>query len=111
MASGQSQLQLNFAERAVRRRPTSLVLGVMLSVVVFIVLFVSNVIVVNQLSGDIIALSSAQQRVADENQRFRVEIARLQSADRIIAAATSMGMILSDSPAVPLPDAVADTDK
>ena len=92
--SGPSQLQLNFAERAVRRRPTSLVLGIMLSVVVFIVVFVSNVIVVNQLSGDIISLSAQQQHISDESQQLRVAIARLQSAERITSAATVIGMVL-----------------
>lgn len=102
MSTGQSQLQLNFAERAVHRRPTSLVLGVMLCVVIFIVLFVSNVIVVNQLSGDNIALSTLQQRVADNNQQLRAEIAHLQSADRITPAAAALGLVLPDAPAIPL---------
>ena len=103
MSSGQSQLQLNFAERAVRRRPISLVLGVMLSVVVFIVAYVSNVIVVNQLGGEITSLAVLQQRATDDIQQYRAEIARLQSAERITIAAAALGLALPDAPAIPLP--------
>lgn len=108
MPAASSQLQLNFAERAVRRRPTSLVLGVMLSVVAFIVAFVGNVVVVDRLGGDIVALAAQAQHVTDDNAQLRTDIAHLQSADRITSAAAAMGLALPGSPAIPLHTPSAD---
>lgn len=98
MSTAATQLQLNFAERAVKRRPTSLVLGMLLAVVGFIVLFVSNVIAVNSLSGEIVNSSSALQRTVDENQQLRAEISRLTAVDRITAEAGKLGLVQSQQP-------------
>ena len=98
MQAAETQLQLNFAERAVKRRPTSLVLGMLLAVVGFIVLFVSNVIAVNSLSAEIVETSSSLQRTVDENQQLRADISRLTAADRITAEASKLGLVQSQRP-------------
>ncbi len=103
MAVAASQLQLNFAERAVKRRPTSLVLGLLLAGTLFVVAFVSNVIEVNTLSADIVEVTSQLQRTSDENQALRADIARLQSADRVAVAARALGLVQPDHPALTLP--------
>jgi len=90
-----SQMQLNFAERAVRRRPVSLILGMLLAVVGFIILFVSNVIAVNSLASVIVESSSALQRTLDENQQLRADISRLSEADRITTEAQRLGFVQS----------------
>jgi cell division protein FtsL len=98
MSVAASQLQLNFAERAVKRRPTSLILGMLLAVVGFIVLFVSNVIAVNALSGEMVETSSALQRTIDANQQLRADISRLTAVDRITAEASKLGLVQSQKP-------------
>jgi cell division protein FtsB len=103
MSVAASQLQLNFAERAVRRRPTSLVLGLLFAGTLFVVAFVSNVIEVNTLGAGIVEVSTQLQRTSDESQALRAEIARLQTADKITVAALAIGMEQPDHPALTLP--------
>jgi len=98
MQATAAQLQLNFAERAVKRRPVSLILAVLLASAGFTVLFVSNVIAVNNLGAQIVESSTLVQRTADENRQLQADISRLMAADRITHEAAQLGLVQSQTP-------------
>jgi cell division protein FtsL len=94
------------AERVARRRPTFLALVLLVVSVSFVVMYVSNVIAVNELGAEITALDAERRVAADRAAALRAEISQLERPERIAAIAREkLGLSRPDSPPVPLRDA------
>ena len=76
--------------KIVRRRtsPFSIIL-ILLGTAVAIVLYISNIIAVNQLLGEINSLRSQYERISMEQEILRAQINRMASLDRIQEKAQS----------------------
>jgi len=77
--------------------PFSIVIGLLLTAVAS-VLYISNVIAIGQLMGEIGALENRQQRLSNEQELLRAQISRMSSLERIRQISeTDLGMRNSET--------------